>query len=428
MVARILGVPLALAVSLPAAGCGSRTGLPVGAAQDAPPGGDGGLSPQSSNACPYTSGPQAGAPWPMVGRCPDHAAHADVAGSSSNNVKWTAPLGAPPWQPVIGAGGILYAAAGTKLFAITGSGVVSWTFDAHAPIGGSPAIADAGTVYVASMNPMGQNGGPTKLHAVDPEGRALWATDLPGGSSSIPILGADGTVYLGLGAALHAVRPDGTVIWHHAYPPNGFGESPPAIGADGTLYVTLSGRPNLLAIDPSGDPLWQFDVKDHDARYELGAAVDTSAAVAPDGTAYFATGMGDSGSFSTVFAVDRHGNLRWARDFGYGTGGPHDTAVAIAPDGSVVGSNSSGTIASFTPAGVLSWTFETKDVASSPVLDVDGTVYVGGLYHFALTAVSAGGTLAWLLPLSSSVGAPSIAANGDLVVATEDGMLYAIGR
>ena len=49
-----------------------------------------------------------------------------------------------------------------------------------------------------------------------------------------PLVGPDGTVYVGSGPELHALNPDGTVKWHSvACNPS----SKPALGADGTLYV-----------------------------------------------------------------------------------------------------------------------------------------------------------------------------------------------
>ena len=64
--------------------------------------------------------------------------------------------------------------------------------------------------------------------------------------SSSPVLGADGTIYLGsTDCKLYAVKPNGAQLW--VFPTGGYVISTPAIGADGTIYVA-SDDGNLYAI------------------------------------------------------------------------------------------------------------------------------------------------------------------------------------
>jgi hypothetical protein len=406
--------------------CGGRTGLLVLGG-----GGDAGAldssPPPPLHTCPYSTGSQKGAPWPMTGRCWNHSARADVAAAPSSNEAWTRSLGGAPSSAVIGADGTLYVGTGTHLFALGARGSIQWTFDAGGQVGASAAIAEDGTVYVAQQDPSRAT---IQLDALEPTGAVRWAIAVSNTNQpALPVIGPNGDVYLGLGAVLEAIGPGGVVAWQYQYPPNGTTDSSPVVGPDGTIYATLSGEPNLVAVDPTGKPKWQFDVKSVDARYVLGADVEGSPAVGADGTVYIASGMhdGPAASFTTVFAVDPAGHLRWKRDFGSPNGDICLASPALGPDGSVVVVNIQGTVGSVTAAGALAWTFETHDIgASSPAIDVSGNVFVGT--QRALYAIRPGGALAWSLPVKAGVsGAPAIGAGGDVVVSSSDGVVHAIG-
>ena len=69
-------------------------------------------------------------------------------------------------------------------------------------VGSSPAIGVDGTIYFAS-----QDG---KLHAVSPDGSLVWSM-LAGGSGT-PTVGPDGTIYVS-GNGINAISPDGSLKW-----------------------------------------------------------------------------------------------------------------------------------------------------------------------------------------------------------------------
>lgn len=125
----------------------------------------------------------------------------------------------------------------------------------------SPALSHDGTVvYVTSAGVF--------LHALDAlTGIELWQLKLERrrngarGPNYTPVIGADGTIYVGLDDGLFAVAPDGQQKWLF---PTGRRRifSPPALAADGTIYVGAARRRDgmLYAIHPDGTERWSTPV------------------------------------------------------------------------------------------------------------------------------------------------------------------------
>jgi outer membrane protein assembly factor BamB len=195
--------------------------------------------------------------------------------------------------------GISCTLAGSDLYAINADGSTRWVFELNEGFGvftsddlSSPAIAPDGTIYVTSRD--------TGLYAVNPDGTEKWATspELTSISSS-PAIGPDGTVYVTIGD-LHAYAPDGGEKW--AIPVSGGvpNDRSPAVGPDGTIYACGIDPDACHAIGPAGNPLWSVPV---DA-----SAQPTTPALAADGTIYF-TGAG-------LYAVTPDGSQLWHTLFG----------------------------------------------------------------------------------------------------------------
>jgi PKD repeat protein len=139
---------------------------------------------------------------------------------------------------------------------------VKWTFPTLGRVDTTPALARDGTVYVPAFN----TGGQGRLYAVSPDGSQKWvfpaANAVPNyipvsETSAQPIVGADGTVYVGLGTSVHALNPaTGAQLWSFAT--TNFIQSLPLIGpitADGRAVLYVPSRDhNLYAISgpPSG--------------------------------------------------------------------------------------------------------------------------------------------------------------------------------
>jgi outer membrane protein assembly factor BamB len=158
----------------------------------------------------------------------------------------------------------------------------------------SPALSHDGTVvYVTSAG--------YRLHAIDAlTGIELWNVALERrrngarGPNYTPVVGADGTIYVGFDDGLFAVDPDGTLQWlfptdrRRIY-------SPPAIGADGTIFFGAARRTDgrFYAIDADGQEKWSTPVS--------GRLVNTAPVIDGAGIVYLAAG-------STLYAFRPDGD------------------------------------------------------------------------------------------------------------------------
>lgn len=251
--------------------------------------------------------------------------------------------------------------------------------------------------------------------------------------SSVPAIGAGGTIYVGDNTSysrLVALNLDGTVKWKSTIQ-DGVNIESSAIGPGGTIYIVANdGKLYAFADNGTSGTLkagWPF---------AIGAMVTSSLTIGPGGTIYFGSLNDD------LYAVNPDGTLKWA----FRTGGYVNSSPAIGADGTIyVGSgdgnlyavcNTLDTDLNTCPGGpgTPKWAFPTGGpVESSPAIGRDGTIYVGsddgGLYAITDKGASyvekwrfpAGGTHA--LPESSS---PAIGADKTIYVGSDDYNLYAI--
>jgi len=145
----------------------------------------------------------------------------------------------------------------------------------------SPALSHDGTVvYVTTSG--------YRLHALDAlTGIQLWDLVLERrrngarGPNYTPVVGDDGTIYVGLDEGLFAVAPDGTLKWRFKTGRRRI-FSPPAIGIDGTLFVGAARRTDgmFFALTPEGVEKWSTPIK--------GRLFNTAPVVDAAGTVYLA--------------------------------------------------------------------------------------------------------------------------------------------
>lgn len=142
-------------------------------------------------------------------------------------------------SPAVGADGTAYMPMAAGVTAIASDGSAAWEATLFAPFT-TPALGPDGTVFSVDR------GGHT-LYAIAPDGSTSWSYPGPIDPYLPPVIGGDGTVYIGVGVpgsqttgnTTVALSADGTVEWE--LPGGG---DPLAIGADGTLY-TRSVAPTL---------------------------------------------------------------------------------------------------------------------------------------------------------------------------------------
>jgi MYXO-CTERM domain-containing protein len=187
-------------------------------------------------------------------------------------VKWTVQTGGDvASSPAVGGDGTIYVGSNdNKLYAVRPTGSLKWTFTTGGNVESSPAISANGqTVFVGSHD--------RRLYALDAQSGALiWSANLGSIVRGSPVLGADGTIYVGADDDLFALRPaDGSVLWSRR--PGGDVNAAPAIDAAGTVYVgSTSGK--VFALDgQTGNEIWSF---------ATGAPVRSSPAIGINGALY----------------------------------------------------------------------------------------------------------------------------------------------
>lgn len=325
---------------------------------------------------------------------------------------------------------------------------VLWTFDAGGPIEAAPAVLQDGTILVASL------GG--KLFALTGDGKQKFAVDLGDRGYSAPLalgefiyLGSDahrfygvtregvirfrletngdvdtgavptpwGGVVFASGRVLYASKPDGTLLWRFQARRKIY--SSPAVGDDGTVYVGSQDH-HFYAVAPDGKMRWRVD---------LGGDVDSSPAIQDDGTVVVGSDKGE-----VVALAPENGEIKWTATVGgfvrgamslgrdgtvfTGTYGPTPRLVALAPSNGAIRFR-------FPVAGTGATEF---GIHGGPVEDSAGRLYFGAQDDHAY-CLSPDGTLLWKHRTGGDVDAPLVLTpNGVLLVGSDDGKLYAMGR
>jgi outer membrane protein assembly factor BamB len=178
---------------------------------------------------------------------------------------WTFLSGGGNSSPVVGADGTVYAVSqdGTIYAIDPADGGQKWTYNLNVPVVQAPAIDPTrNLLYVVTDAGL--------LQPIDLISHTGTQSYLVGADASGPVIGADGTVYVGGEGKLTAVGIDGEAKW--VFTPSLSGVvSTPAITADGYLYVLVVAGKKRLAMQ----------------------AADSLYAVNADGTRRWACGLGE---------------------------------------------------------------------------------------------------------------------------------------
>ena len=201
-------------------------------------------------------------------------------------------------------------------------------------------------------------------------------------------------------------REPGKILWAT---PLGtpYVDSSPAVARDGTIYFgAWNGR--LFALRPDGKSKWVF---------RAGREIKSSPAIAADGTIYF--GSRDR----KFYAVTPRGKLKWS----FPTGGWVDSSPAIATNGIVYFGSWDKKFYALTPDGQKRWEFATEGpVTSSPAVGADGTIYFGS-HDKQLYALTVDGQKQWACQTAGEIiSSPAIGPDGTIVFTSVDGKLYAL--
>jgi outer membrane protein assembly factor BamB len=296
-------------------------------------------------------------------------------------------------SPVIEGSTLYIGSRNGYLYALnTSDGAVKWKYNAKSQIFSSAAVSTDGNIYFGTADGsfVGLKSDGTELFTPKSIGAAFFSS---------PAIGIDNTVYIGAGnGKLYAYSPTGSMKWIF---PTGAETifSSPAIGADGTIYIGTSTDQSsvtsnihlgyLFAVNTDGSEKW---------RSWLGTLVESSPAIAPDGTIYVGASYFDTdtysytGSLNAVYPSD--GSIKWYIDFATNI----ISSPLVLSGGKVIVGSSNGTYSdeypaslfAFMPNGDVAWEFPTEgDIWSSPAIGSGGQIYVGS-YDGCLYAIDSG--------------------------------------
>lgn len=280
------------------------------------------------------------------------------------------------------------------------TGHVRWAYTTSGNVQSSPVIGANGTVYVGSYD--------RKLYAICPDGEKKWSC-ASGIITTSPALGLDGTVYFATrseSSVIHAVNSDGTSKWYYAVGGYG-GDSSPALSLDGTIYL-IGSRTRLFALDPGGALDWDF---------QLDGQSFSSPSIGETGLVYL-------GGQRNLYCVNPDGTENWS----YASAASiFVSAPAIAADGTVYFGIEANSLYALHADGTLRWVFQTGGpVFSSPALGADGTVYIGCSDN-SMYAVNPDGTQRWAYATGGAIqSSPAVGADGVVYFGSEDHSVYAV--
>lgn len=232
-----------------------------------------------------------------------------------------------------------------------------------------------------------------------------WTKNLSEDISTNPIIGPDGTVYLGTyddtidHGKLYAFNPNSTVKWNYTVTDGEWTEisSTPAISSEGTIFFATNfaddsltnEHGNLYALSQTGEYLWNYTIPG------LESCIYSSPAIGSDGTVYFLAYISNVGNtVANLFALTKDGALKWNYTFGDTCDGKTHSPV-IGQDGTIyigVDSDSdNGVLYALNDAAdhaVEKWSYVLSGgdicyswILNSPAIGSDGTIYFGAGFN-----------------------------------------------
>jgi outer membrane protein assembly factor BamB/methionine-rich copper-binding protein CopC len=285
-----------------------------------------------------------------------------------------------------------------------------WKYTTGGAVFSSPVIGADGTIYIGSMD--------KKLYALYPNGTKKWSFNTGDYVNYIPVIDSDGIIYMASDFKLFALYPNGTVKWNYT-PENGkYISNTPVIGNDGTIYFgtiknAYSANNTLCALNPDGTLKWNFVTW---SFVEL-----LTPAIGSDGTIYIGT------EDNHLYAVYPNGTEKW----NFTTSDMIWSSPAIGSDGTIYFGCVDKNVYALNSDGTLKWKFQTDDtIYSSPAISNDGTIYILAENRF-LYALTPSGNLKWEYPITNSskltlFSSPAIGSDGLIYVGGGDGCVYAI--
>lgn len=297
----------------------------------------------------------------------------------------------------------------------------------------SPVIGSNGTIYVGTRFSDG-------LYAVNPNGSLKWSYTNINGTTTIPAISSDGTIYIGTVDGLYAFTPNGSKKWRYTATDTSFTVSNPSIGSDGTIYIidymnnydTIHSA--LYAINPNGTKKWSYNIPSTSSGVGLG--IIQSQVIGRDGTIYI-NGYYQGNVINFLYSLNPNGTLKWK----YTNKDDITTTPSIGSDGTIYMGSDIGYLYAINPTGTLKWSYNTGGyIRMPPVISKNGTIYTTASYYnsntktcySALYAINPNDTLKWMKINNILLNSPAtIGADGTIYISAgitgqRNGILYAI--
>lgn len=252
-----------------------------------------------------------------------------------------------------------------------------------------------------------------------------WAFATGRGIFSTPVLGGDGTVYVGSGDGFfYALGSDGRLRWRiktgglidaagalSAFDP-ALGSAPLTFGsADQKLYHVTTpahGRPRVV---------WTYRASVPPVAGQRVDWWEGNVAVGPGGALF----AGNTGG--TAYAIRSDGRLLWR----FTAGNSMWTTPAFEPDGSSVWGSLDLHVYRLGATGLPQWkTFTPGYVISSPALGTDGTVHVGSFDSRLYALNPATGAVRWTFKTSDHIYSSPALVGNSIYFASANGSVYAV--
>ncbi len=313
--------------------------------------------------------------------------------------------------------------ASDTLYAFSNLGALKWKFATRGPIRSSPLVGNNEDVFVTSED--------GRLYGLNSTGAELWPAYNTGALlRSSPTLGVEGRLYFGdSNGRVHAVNSFNGLSTGGRWPVSVSSSPivvPPVIARDRTIVVaTTDGF--LHALAPDGTLLWT-------TTQNVGSIMVGMALIERQLTVTLPTGESRTSTAVIVYAVSNDGiiyaiaaedgSILWS----YPLTGPLRSGPVVGTDGAIYVGTSTGLIAlnedadAFTPR--LRFVFPAPDVGT-PVVDASEVVYfVSGRTVFA---INPNNTPFWEFDLGTqSDGPPTINREGGLLVAGQNGLMTSL--